>query len=291
MLEGVDDPGERGGTSLGEGDAAGGAPIAALVELDQHAHQLGQPIGRDHHVAGGVDAQREGGAGAALERAQVVAAALVEELQHQRQEIDARAVDLDAELEAEPARQLLVGLDAGEPAGAGGQDLERVVGVDLDLPALAAQARHGVGGEGAQRVGVGAGADHVVGVVIGQGRELVAAGELDGAEALEGAAGLRLGGGIAIDGAGAAGVGAEEALGGIGGAHAAFAILELQGDQRHEDFVAVAAAVGDEDVGGEQAGVGDERPGEAGREVIGSGRRGGGGGAGGADRMHGHRKL
>ena len=152
--------GERAGPHLGERPA----PSVALIELHDHAQEGPQAVDGHRQVMRLGEPQSPGrpaGRGERVEAAVLVEA--LEQIEQHRQEIDARAVEVDAELEAEPAGALFARLDARVPGGVALDDAERVLRVDLDAPAERAPLRERPRREGAERVLVAVGPDHVVG--------------------------------------------------------------------------------------------------------------------------------
>jgi hypothetical protein len=162
--------------------------------------------------------------------------------------------------------------DRGEPLDPGRHHLEGVVRVHADLPAERAQPRQRIGGEGTHHVRLGVEAHGVIGLAVRQRHDLVAAGQLDGAQLLERAARRGLAQKIALDWDQRAACAAKQTRHPVGGADDGPAVVEAERDERQEHFVAVAV----EHRLGEQADAGDERFAQAGLRVAvgrGSNRR------------------
>jgi hypothetical protein len=80
-------------------------------------------------------AERPGGPTRSRERVEAaVRVESFEQIEQHRQEIDPRPVDLDAQLQAEPVRRRVAGLEARIPGRLLLDDAERVARIDLHAP-------------------------------------------------------------------------------------------------------------------------------------------------------------
>ena len=251
---------ERGGARFGESTQPA---TVSLVELGHDAQQGSQAVDGYVHVVRLVHAKRPRGTaghGECVEPALGIEA--VDELEQHREEIDARAVDVDAQLEAEPVDRLVARLDARIPERLTIDDPEWVGRVDLDSPAEGSPRRNGPGGKRAERVLVAVGAHDVVGLAAVRGSDGVETRQLHCPEPFENAPRVVLHAPIALDGLETARVEVEDARALVGGADPRAGVVEAQGKQRDESVLDVARqALGprDRDVVREKAHTGSGR--------------------------------
>ena len=132
-------------------------------------------------------------------------AARFDEIEEHGQEVDLLAFYFDAQLELEPAALIAVvvqgivfarvGAERGVPTRVV-DDVAWIPGIDLDLPAQFAQARHCRRGKGRERVRIAFHAHRVVCIAVGEQGDVFEAGEFDRAVALENATHLGLTAGV-----------------------------------------------------------------------------------------------
>ena len=144
-----------------------------------------QALGRHGQVAAIAHRHRRPALGPAQQRPQARAAAGVQQLEQQRQQVDLAAVHVHPELELEPVGVLFLRLLEIRVPGLAGHHPALVALGDLHPPAPRAQPRHRLRREGAQRVHVVRHVDHVVGLIPDEAGVGVQLAELHRAEALQ----------------------------------------------------------------------------------------------------------
>ena len=273
VAEGVVELDERAGTDLGERAAP---TLLALVKLGDDAQEGPQPIDGHRQVMGLGQPQRPRRTAGRRERVEPpVFVEPLEQIEQDRQEIDAGPIEIDAELEPEPPGPLLARRDACVPGRVALDDAKGILRVDFDAPAERTPLRERPRREGAERVLVAVGANDVVAdAPLGLGDRLDAR-ELHGPQPLDDAPRSALARAIALDRLEPAPFGPEYPGPVVGGPNARAPIFEGELDERNEHLVEIARqAVGvrDEHLVGVETHTGYEG------RIDGSGTVGSGGG-------------